>query len=131
MSQGVACAVTACLGLGEGWVNDITRGAACAWLHRPLCCGGPTATGAPGVDADSEANEAVFVEKGAQRRFTFDRVFDASTPVGAAMVDVDALVWWRPAAACRVCAGLGGWVGTCVESALKAARETWQQRGTW
>jgi hypothetical protein len=54
--------------------------------------GGGRPRGSPGVDVDSDANEAVFSERGSQRRYLFDRVFDASTPTGASLVDVDSLV---------------------------------------
>ena len=54
--------------------------------------GGGRPRSSPGVDVDSDANEAVYSERGSQRRFLFDRVFDASTPTGASLVDLDGLV---------------------------------------
>jgi hypothetical protein len=48
------------------------------------------------VDVDADSSEVVVRERGAQRKFQFDRVFDVSTPVGTSLSDVDALVRVAP-----------------------------------
>ena len=48
--------------------------------------------GGPSVESDSESGEVMLRERGTHRRFQFDRVFDAATPVGASLSEVDALV---------------------------------------
>ena len=81
------------------------------WFHKPNGCvrvvcrvsGGSSDNARPGklisptaatvpVVSDTVAATVTLKERGLQRQFQFDRVFDATTPLVSAIADIDALV---------------------------------------